>query len=169
MPLEIKVDDRLSDVEIISQEGSQVKVNIDGRVYDLDVERVDNGSYSILHKNKSYNIDLIQGKGARHYVVNMAYSSYDVNIIDAHAKYIENRNKNQQSADENSISSPMPGKVVKLLVEEGDEVVKGQPVIVISAMKMESEYKAGIDGVVKKITCQAGDTIEAHQPLVWIE
>lgn len=169
MALEIKVDDRLSQVEILSQVNNMVEVSIDGRIYNLDVERVADGCYSILHNNKSYTIDLLKGNSSRHYMVNMAYSTYDVHIIDAQAKYKDSRNKNQALADENMIFSPMPGKVVKLLVQENDVVEKGQTVIVISAMKMESEYKAGITGIIKKINCATGDTIDANQPLIIIE
>ncbi len=169
MPLQIKVDDTQFEVKIISQEGHNIEISIDGRVYNLDVERIHAGSYSILNKNKSYNIDLIQGQGPRHYLVNMAYSTYDVNIIDAQARYLESRHKSQHSDSHNEIVSPMPGKVVKVLVKEGDAVLAGQPLIVISAMKMESEYKAGVDGVVTKINCQAGDTVEANKALIVID
>lgn len=169
MPLQIQVDDTTFEVKIISQEGHKIEISIDGRTYTLDAERINAGGYSILNKNKSYHIDLIQGQGPRHYLVNMAYSTYDVNIIDAQARYLESRHKNQQSEGHNEIVSPMPGKVVRVLVEEGDEVVAGQPLIVISAMKMESEYKAGLDGVVTKINCTAGDTVEANKPLIIID
>jgi biotin carboxyl carrier protein len=63
----------------------------------------------------------------------------------------------------------MPGKVVKIPVKEGDTVAKGDTVIVISAMKMESEYKSPVDGVVKRVFVQEGQTINGNQPLVEIE
>lgn len=169
MPLEIKVDDRQSKVEILSQDKDYMEARIDGRIYKLDVRRVGEGGYSILHKNKSYNIDLVKGNDSRHYIVSMGYSNFDVHIIDAQARYMENRNKHSLTGGENSISSPMPGKVVKVLVQEGDIVQEGEPVIVISAMKMESEYKASIDGVIKKVNCKSGDTVEANTTLIEIE
>ena len=58
---------------------------------------------------------------------------------------------------------------LRIPVKEGDVVEKGSTVIVISAMKMESEYKSPLDGVVKKIYVNEGDTINSHQPLVEIE
>ena len=57
-----------------------------------------------------------------------------------------------------TIASPMPGKVIKHLVAVGDEVKEGDGVIVIEAMKMENELKAGIDGVVKEILIEEGKT-----------
>ena len=63
----------------------------------------------------------------------------------------------------------MPGKVVKVLVNEGDVVKEGQTTIIISAMKMESEYKAPMDGIVKKINVRDGDTVEGNQILIELE
>lgn len=54
----------------------------------------------------------------------------------------------------------MPGKVVKVNAKVGDEVKKGQTLLILEAMKMENEIKAGIDGVVKAIHVKAGDALE---------
>ena len=63
----------------------------------------------------------------------------------------------------------MPGKVVKVFASEGDEVTEGQTLVVISAMKMESEYKAPMDGKIKKVSVKEGDTIEGNQILIELE
>ena len=62
----------------------------------------------------------------------------------------------------------MPGLVVKLLVEEGQEVSQGDPVLIVEAMKMENEVKAGRDGVVGTIHVAAGDSVEADAILAEI-
>jgi biotin carboxyl carrier protein len=63
----------------------------------------------------------------------------------------------------------MPGKVVKVLVSEGESVTEGQTAVIISAMKMESEYKIPINGKVKKVNVKDGDTIEGNQILIELE
>ena len=63
----------------------------------------------------------------------------------------------------------MPGRVVRILTNVGDTVEKGQTLIVLSAMKMESEYKAGTSGIVKSVSVQAGDTVDGGQLLIVIE
>jgi biotin carboxyl carrier protein len=63
----------------------------------------------------------------------------------------------------------MPGKVVKILVSEGDPIKKGETAVIISAMKMESEYKAPKDGLVKKINIKEGETVEGNQILIELE
>ncbi len=71
--------------------------------------------------------------------------------------------------DDNTISSPMPGKVVKILVKKGDKIKAGDTVVIISAMKMESEYKVKKDRLIIDVLVKEGDIIDGNQPLVIIE
>lgn len=71
-------------------------------------------------------------------------------------------------SNEMNIIAPMPGKVIKILVSEGEQVTKGQTVIILSAMKMESEYKAPADGTIGKVNVTEGDTVEGNQVLIEI-
>ena len=64
------------------------------------------------------------------------------------------------------IGASIPGKVVKLLVKEGDEVTKNQPLIVIEAMKMETNIVAKTDGVIKSIKVADGDMVVDKQLLM---
>ncbi|MFX1518224.1 MAG: biotin/lipoyl-containing protein [Promethearchaeota archaeon] len=71
--------------------------------------------------------------------------------------------------DLGSLSSPMPGRIVKLLVKPGDRVKKGQDLIIVEAMKMENKIASPINGVVKRVFFPEGDQIEANVPLIEIE
>ncbi len=62
--------------------------------------------------------------------------------------------------DEGGLKTQMPGKVIKIPVSAGDEVVKGQTVIVLEAMKMENEIKASYDGVVKEVYVKEGQALD---------
>ncbi|XP_019642299.1 PREDICTED: pyruvate carboxylase, mitochondrial-like isoform X1 [Branchiostoma belcheri] len=68
-----------------------------------------------------------------------------------------------------SIGAPMPGSVVDIKVTEGDKVKKGDPLVVLSAMKMEMVVKAPIDGVVKKISAEKGMSLEGDDLLLDLE
>jgi biotin carboxyl carrier protein len=168
MALEIKIGDRTAQVELISREGNLVKVDVDGKVYDLDLLMVEDGVYSILYNNISYNVELIEKQDHRHYNVNTLYSSWDVEIVDAETKYRRNRHK-EEHEEIRKIFSPMPGKVVKILVKEGDSVKAGETVIIVSAMKMESEYKLKKDRIVRQVLVKEGDTIDGNQTLIVVE
>jgi len=168
MALEINIDGNSSSVELLGKDGNKHQVEIDGKMYEVDLVMVEKGVYSIIYKNKSYNVELIQGREPKTYTINTLYNSYDIDIMDAEAKYLKGR-KQDELDDESSISSPMPGKVVKILVKIGDKVKAGDTVIIISAMKMESEYKVKRDREIKDILVKEGDIIDSHQPLIIIE
>lgn len=167
MSTEININDRTALVEILSREGDKVWISIDGKKYEANVVMVEEGVYSIIIDNKSHNIELIQTE-YKNYVVNTYSRSYDVEIIDAESKYLKSR-RSDDGHEESIISSPMPGKIVKILVKVGDKVKAGDTVVVVSAMKMESEYKVKKDRIIKEIKVKEGDTVEANQPLVVIE
>ncbi|WP_421918678.1 biotin/lipoyl-containing protein [Marinifilum sp.] len=169
MALEIKLDQRIANVELLNEDGNHVKIIVDNREYDLDMQQVENGVYSVMYKGRSYNVELIENGTPKKYTVNTFYHSYEAEIIDAESKYLMARNEGNLEAAESTISSPMPGKVVKILVELGQEVNKGETVIIVSAMKMESEYKAMKDGVIKEIFVNEDDTIDGNQPLIFID
>lgn len=169
MAVEIKVGDRIAWVNLLSQNGNILDIEVDGKRYKVDLMHTADGTFSILEGGHSYSIELVPHKEPKKYTAYTLYQSYDLEVIDAEARYLINRGGNGFDSNENTISSPMPGKVVSVLVKEGDTVKEGETVIIISAMKMESEYKAPKDGVVKKVNVKNEDTIEGDQVLIELE
>ena len=74
----------------------------------------------------------------------------------------------EETEDEGSLSSPMPGRIVKLLVKPGASIKKGQDLLVVEAMKMENKVVSPFYGTVKEIFFSEGDQIEAKVPLMEI-
>lgn len=169
MPVQVKVDDRIAWVNLLSQNGNLLEVDVDGKIYKVDLLHTADGTFSIIEGGHSFNIELVPLKQPKQYTAHTLYKAYDVAILDAEARYLMNRGGAGFGSNANTISSPMPGKVVKLFVNEGDEVIEGQTVIIISAMKMESEYKAPKNGIIKKINVAEGDTIDGNQVLIELE
>jgi biotin carboxyl carrier protein len=169
MKLDVKIGDRIAAVELIERNDEFVTLSIDGELIELDAHLVEPNVYSIIHDFKSHDVEVLDGIKQKEYTVNAMLESFHVQIIDAESKYQMSRGQGTSGEDENSISSPMPGKVVKIMVKVGDEVKAGDTVVVVSAMKMESEYKVKQDRKVVEICVAEGDNIEAHQPLVIVE
>ena len=71
-------------------------------------------------------------------------------------------------AGEHSIDAPMPGKIVKLVAEEGQAVKAGDTLLILEAMKMQNEIAADTDGVVKSFNVAAGQSVKARESLVII-
>lgn len=167
--MEIHIGDRIANVELISKEDNKVVINIDEKQYVLDVVMAENGICSILHNGKSFNAELTRSENGKSYKVNTHFHTFPVNIVDSQAKYIRNRKKDDSDENQARIFSAMPGKVVKVLVNEGDTVQSGQSVIVIEAMKMQSEYKVKKDCIIKKIMVEAGQAVDGDQTLITLE
>ncbi|MCE1200394.1 MAG: biotin/lipoyl-binding protein [Marinilabiliales bacterium] len=168
MQLEFKVNGRNAVVKEISRDGNLLTVSVDGRIYEVDVDKVSGEEYSILSEGKSHNIEVIPTADPKVYRVNTFHFNFDVGINDAESRFLQKRQSKGGDGTFDQIRSPMPGKVVKVLVQKGSKVEKGETVVILSAMKMESEYKAGCSGVVSKVAVKEGDTVDGNQLLVVI-
>ena len=166
--MEIQIGDRVADVSLVSKDGNNVKILIDGEPYDVDIVMAENGSCSILHNGNSYNAELIRGEGGKNYDVNFFYRSYHVDIVDTQAKYLRMK-KGDEEVQDDKIVAPMPGKVVKIPVQKGDRLAAGDIVVVLEAMKMQSNYKVTSDCIVKDILVNEGDSVNANQVLIVLD
>jgi biotin carboxyl carrier protein len=153
----LSLDERLSTAQL------------DGREYELEVRALERGEYLLLQGSSVYKCRVEGKEGARNsFEVTLQGHSYQITITDP------KRLRRGQSAgghDHGSaeIVSPMPGKVVRVLVENGAMVEAGAGVIVVEAMKMQNEMKAPKTGVVVAINAEAGASVNAGDVLVVIE
>ncbi|MBK27081.1 MAG: hypothetical protein CME70_23960 [Halobacteriovorax sp.] len=91
-------------------------------------------------------------------------------VLDNKDFFIEKASSRKSSAaSEGSSKSPMPGKILKVLCKEGDAVKKGDPLIIMEAMKMEHTLKASKDGRVKTVKYSEGELVEGQVELVELE
>ena len=166
MAYEIKLEHRTARIELLNRAGNKILLAVDDLKYELDVVMVEKGVYSILYNGHSYNVELIEGESGKEYIANTFARSFPVEIIDAETKYRNNRLQGTEHKGDNHISSPMPGKVIKIPVSVGENVTAGQTLIVVEAMKMQSEFKATADRVVTEILVKEGETVNTHQIMI---
>ena len=166
--MEIHIGDRVADVELISKEGNKVQLSIDGTPYDVDIVMAENGNCSVLHEGNSFNVEFIRHEGSKKYDINILNRSYVVDIVDTQAKYFRMKRGSEEKQDDKLVA-PMPGKVVKIPVQVGDQLAAGDTAIVLEAMKMQSNYKVSSDCVVKDILVNEGDTVKANQVLIMLD
>jgi biotin carboxyl carrier protein len=169
MAYEIRLEDRTAQIEVLNRVGSKALIAVDGKKYEVDILMVEKGVYSILYNGRSFNVELIESEEPKKYVVNTFARSFNAEIIDAESKYISSRNKGSEATAERMIMSPMPGKVIRVLVKPGEEVQAGQNLVVVEAMKMQSEFKASADHVVAEVLVKEGDTVNANQLMVRLD
>lgn len=90
--------------------------------------------------------------------------------LEAYAKILPKVNSAEAlSMSTGSMLSPMPGKIFKVLKEEGSEVKKGEVILIMEAMKMEHSIKANKDGVLKKILFKEGEQVQGQSVLCELE
>lgn len=166
--MEIHIDNKIAEIQLVSKEGNNVILSINGKEFVVDVVMAENGACSILHDGQSYNAQLIRRENGKNYKVNTYSSSFNVDIVDTQAKYLQMKKK-AVDMPEDKVSSPMPGKVISIPVTEGQKVKAGDVLIVIEAMKMQNNYKASSDGEIKKILVKEGDTINGDQILITLD
>jgi biotin carboxyl carrier protein len=167
--IQLSTGDRTESIEILEKTGNTVKLRLGEKEYQLDIVKVEKNIFSLLLGNKSFNIEVVASGKKNTFSVKYICHSFNVQIIDAETRYMQNRLKASEEDGVNIISSPMPGKIVKVMVKPGDEVIAGQIVITVSAMKMESEYKSGKSGLVKEVLVGEGDIVDANVPLIVLE
>ncbi|MCQ2164762.1 MAG: acetyl-CoA carboxylase biotin carboxyl carrier protein subunit [Bacteroidales bacterium] len=164
--MEIKIGDRLAEVTLLSKDGNRVSIDVDGKVYNVDVCMFSNGQCSILHKGISYNPFVVHREHSRHYGVSLSYSFYEIDMLDSMAKYMRMRKSSVREREDDRIIAPMPSKVIRLLVEPGQKVQKGDTLIVLEAMKMQSSVEAPRDCTVESVSCAEDDSVMADQLLI---
>ncbi|MFO7617992.1 MAG: biotin/lipoyl-containing protein [Bacteroidales bacterium] len=169
MLIELNPQGEVHEVEILERQGARYRMKVDEKVYDIDLVEVANGIYSLIVEGRSFSIEAIASDNPRSYTVNTFVQTFDLEILDAQARYLRSRNQGQEKDQENLIRVPMPGKVVDILVKEGDTVAPGQTLAIVSAMKMDSEYKSGKAGSVRRVLVKAGDTVDSDQVLIELE
>lgn len=162
----------MMEVTLLNKEGNHVKVELDGKVYDVDVCMLENNVCSIIHKGNSYNAELTKDAEGKHYHVNLNYSVYDIDMLDSQAKYMRMRRSKaggNAGTQADTITAPMPCKIVKIFVKPGDELKAGDSVLTMEAMKMQSNYKVAEDCTVKAVLVNEGDSVMANAVMVKLD
>jgi biotin carboxyl carrier protein len=154
-------------------DGERVVAAVDGRQYEFDVRELasenQGGEYLLINGTEVYKCRVGTKRDSRTaFEVIVRGKSYDVTLIDPkRLRSAQTSGAHEQGAAQ--IVSPMPGKIVRVLVETGTQVEAGTGIIVVEAMKMQNEMKAPKAGVVVSINAEAGTTVNAGDVLAVIE
>lgn len=146
----------------IQRDGS---VLVDGVRHEVDFLNLGGSLYSVIQDTRSLEL-AIEGDQADIEVLKEG-KLYDVKVLDQRALLMAQR-KGSLMAGSGEVQSPMPGLIVEVMVNVGDEVTQGDTVVILESMKMQNELKAPRDGTVQTISCEAGQTVEKGTLLVII-
>lgn len=162
----VEVDGTERVVELTERLGT-LSVTVDGNPVEVDYQDVDAlGQVLVLSDGKSFGAS-IEG-GANALVVTIAGHAYDVAIEDERER-AANAAERAASKGGGLVKSVMPGVVVELLVDAGQTVEAGQPLLILEAMKMQNEIDAPAAGVVREVHVAKGEAVGGGAKLVTIE
>ena len=166
MKLHADISGTKHEVEL-KQTDDEVHAVVDGREYTLDVSQPEPGLY-VLRDGSKKTVAFVSNLTDGASQVSIGGHTLDVQLTAP--KRLRGSSVNaEHSGGSAEIKTAMPGKVVRILKAVGDEVEKGDGVIVVEAMKMQNEMKSPKDGVIKQIRVSESDTVGAGDVLVVIE
>jgi biotin carboxyl carrier protein len=178
MQYEVEVGGRRLQV-VVTRAGDGFAVSVDGRTTQVDAARIDAHTLSILVADglKADPCNAVSSKEVS-LAANVATGQLDVHVGATPVAVTLNGRRRWGRKDDSGggagsgpqrLIAPMPGKVVRVLVKQGDTVTARQPVVVVEAMKMENELRASRDGTVAEIQVSEGMSVEAGALLLVIQ
>lgn len=173
MQYEVEVGGRLRQV-VIARSGDGFAVSIDGRTRHVDAARIDAHTWSLV-------VDGVSPDATRHshevtvaadpagaLVVRVGSTPVGV-TLNGRRRWGRKDEGRSTATGPQRLTAPMPGKVVRVLVAPGETVKARQPVVVVEAMKMENELRAGRDGTVTEVQVREGMSVDAGALLLVIQ
>ncbi|MEO8435671.1 MAG: biotin/lipoyl-containing protein [Pyrinomonadaceae bacterium] len=153
----------------LTRDGSRVVAIIDDRNYEIEVREIEPGVCVLLWGSRVYECRMRNVEAAGDAVeVDVGQQVFTVKLIDP-KRLRSSQTAAAQTDGSARITAPMPGKVVRVLVEVGSRVEVGAGLVVVEAMKMQNEMKSPKAGVVTTLNAQPGATVNAGDVLVVIE
>ena len=159
MKLKVKIGGTTREVDV-AREGGRLRWRLDGCVIEVDAVEVAAETYSILLEGRALEVRVQEDlEGLR---IVAGGEEFTAAIIDPrqwqgrHGHSIEVEGRLQ-------ILAPMPGKIVRVLVKQGDAVAAGQGIVVVEAMKMQNEVRTRKTGTVERLLVAEGKIVNAGQ------
>jgi biotin carboxyl carrier protein len=164
-----RIGDQEHCITVTGVEGSLFRLSMDGVSWEVDCVRVSERCYSLIVDGASYEVDIITGVSP--YAVGVQGEVHQVEVLTERERRLKAVRRKAAAVHEGRqvITSPMPSKVVRILVGVGDQVSAGAEIIVVEAMKMENELRASGPGTVREIRVKEGEAVGGGHPLVVIE
>jgi biotin carboxyl carrier protein len=162
-----KLGEQTYTVEIEETGKSVYRISVDGNEFLVDGKKTGRTNYSLIVDSRSFEIEVDNTDDE--YRVLVDGRNYRINMVDERRMRIGSAQSGLELQGRQSISVPMPGKIVAVLATEGDTVEKGQGLVIVEAMKMENEVRSPIAGEVKEIKVKPGDTVEGGAVLLIVE
>jgi biotin carboxyl carrier protein len=146
----------------VTRADQQLRISGDGIAIEADTRRISPGIYSILIGSRSFEARIDSQRDGLH--VHIGAREFVIDVADPRA-WRGRRGGVLEAEGRQEILAPMPGKIVRLLVEQGAKVEAGQGVLVVEAMKMQNEIRSPKTGMIEKLLVKEGVAVTAGETL----
>ncbi|MCX6197850.1 MAG: acetyl-CoA carboxylase biotin carboxyl carrier protein subunit [Bacteroidetes bacterium] len=145
--------------------------SLNGTTVDWDLLELRNDTFHIIKDNKSYNATLISfNTEEKTMVLNVNGNDYEVSIKDKNDLLLQQLGISvKTSSTIQLLKAPMPGLIINVSVNAGDDVKKGDTLLILEAMKMENVIKSPRDGKIKKVSVELRKAVEKNQVMLEFE
>lgn len=145
---------------------NEIQVNED--LFEWDIQPLGGPHYHIIRNGKSYRLEVVSALyKEKKFVLKINGHKQEVLLKDRYDLLLEKLGMADLASQKiNQVKAPMPGLIIDIKVSEGSEVQKGDPIMILEAMKMENILKSPGEGVVKAIKVKKGDSVEKNQLLI---
>jgi biotin carboxyl carrier protein len=166
MKFDVRIAGKARTVEL-ERDADGWRISVDGTLLDADATEIAPNIFSVVLNGQSHEIRVApQPDGTL--TLQTSNHEFTAEFTDPRA-WRGRRHGAIEAAGRQQILAPMPGKVVRLLVQPGEKVQAGQGVLVVEAMKMQNEVRSPKTGSVERLLVQEGQPVNAGQVLAWID
>jgi biotin carboxyl carrier protein len=160
-----KVRVNARELRVSNQDG---KVLVDGKPFEADIIEYRKGHFQILRNHRSFRAEIVEHlPEEKSFLIKVNNRAYRLQLSDRYDELLQAMGMDASShRTVNDVKAPMPGLVLKVMIEPGQSISKGDTLLILEAMKMENILKAPADGIVKKILVTQGDKVEKNQVMV---
>lgn len=143
-------------------------ISINDKIFNGDIKQVGPYSYNVIYNGESMNVEvLVSDAKTKKQQLKINGKVVDVQLEDKYDELLKKLGMDAASSQKiGDLKAPMPGLVVNIPVSEGDEIKKGDVLLILEAMKMENALKALADATVKKVMVKTGQAVEKNQVLI---
>ena len=166
MKYEVLLAGKTSVVELVRQDNAW-KITLDGNPLDADAAEVAPNTFSVLLNGESHQIRIAPRPDGT-LTLHTGLAEYHAEVIDPRS-WRGRRHGALEAEGRQHIVAPMPGKVIRLLVKQGDVVKVGQGLLVVEAMKMQNEIRSPKSGKIEKLFAIEGQAVNAGEVLLSVE
>jgi biotin carboxyl carrier protein len=151
----------------LERDADRWRISLDGVAVDADAVEIATNVFSVLLNGKSREIRVTPTPtGAL--ILQTDGNEFTAEVIDARA-WRGRRHTALEAKGRQQIVAPMPGKIVRVLVQTGEKVQAGQGLLVVEAMKMQNEIRSPKSGSVGRLLVKEGQPVNAGEVLGWID